>query len=114
MTELGFEHLMADVKRLTACRTKCPECGHVGMASWCNVEDVCKCRKCGVKFHFKANTYRPLTEGMTEIERKRFYKRNIPRIADLPPEERERQRELARERQRRYLKRKKAGLVGNR
>ena len=111
----AFEHLMADVSRLTACRTKCPRCGHVGMASWTRSEDVCRCRECGQRFRFKENTYRPLTEGMDEEERRRFYKRNRGRYAsDMPlsqiadPAERERQRDMRRARNRRYYARKMA------
>lgn len=43
-----MDHLMGDLRRLTACRTKCPECGHVGMAAWTREEGVCKCRACGL------------------------------------------------------------------
>ena len=104
----AFDRLMADVGRLTACRTKCPACGHVGMASWCRQEDVCRCRACGARFRFKANTYRPLTEGMGEEERRKFYRRNRKRLCELTPEERARQRELGRERNRRYRERRRA------
>ena len=100
-----MDHLMGDLRRLTACRTKCPECGHVGMASWTRKEDVCRCRACGARFAFRANTYRPLTEGMSDDERRRFYRRNRKRIDELPPVERERQREAQRIRQRRYYER---------
>lgn len=100
-----MDHLMGDLRRLTACRTKCPECGHVGMASWTREEDVCRCRACGARFAFKANTYRPLTEGMSDEERRRFYKRNRRRRADMGPEELEREREAQRIRQRRYYER---------
>lgn len=97
-----FDHLMGDVKRLTACRTKCPKCGRIGMASWCRQENVCKCLGCGEKFDFKQNSYRPLTEGMSDEERKRFYKRNIKKRSELSPEELEREREMGRLRNKRY------------
>lgn len=111
MSEM-FDHMMSDLHRLTACRTECPECGHVGMAAWTRTENVCVCRRCGTRFPFKENTYRPLTKGMSEIERRRFYKRNQPTCkSDYAPEEWERQRAMRRERERRYRARKKAGLV---
>lgn len=109
---VSYDHLMADVRRLTACRTECPKCGHIGMATWTREEDVCRCRTCGTKFHFKANTYRPLTRGMTQADRTRFYRRGQPKVkSDYSPAEWERQRVLRRERQRRYRERKKRGLV---
>lgn len=109
---LNYDHLMADVHRLTACRTECPSCGHVGMAAWTREEDVCRCRACGARFGFRANTYRPLTKGMGSAERRRFYNRNQPKVKkDYTPEQWERQRALRRERQRRYRARKRAGLV---
>lgn len=100
-----LDHLMADVKRLTACRTKCPHCGHVGMALWTLTEDVCKCRSCGKKFRFKANTYRPKTGGMTNEERRAYYRSLRRRKADYTPEEWERQKEMSRIRNERYRER---------
>lgn len=102
-----LDHLMGDLRRLTACRTKCPECGHVGMAAWTREEGVCRCRACGARFAFREHTYRPLTEGMTDEERRRFYRRNRKRLSELPPGERERQREMSRERNRRWRERKR-------
>ena len=103
----ALDHLMGDLRRLTACRTECPECGHVGMAAWCRELDFCRCRECGARFRFSENTYRPLTKGMSEEERRRFYKRNAPRrLSDWPPEERERQRRMKNERNRRYRERR--------
>lgn len=101
-----MERLMGGLRGLTACRTKCPACGHVGMAAWTREEDVCRCRSCGARFRFRANTYRPLTEGMTDEERGRFYRRNRVRVAEMGPREAERQREMSRERNRRYYRRR--------
>lgn len=100
-----LDRLMGELKALTACRTECPECGHVGMAAWTREEDACRCRACGARFRFKANTYRPLTKGMTEEERRRFYKRNVKRVADMTPEEHERVLERHRAVQARYRER---------
>lgn len=108
MSSKSYDLFTADLRRITACRTECPECGYISMASWTREEDVCKCRSCGARFHFKANTYRPLTKGMTDEERKRFYKRNRKRLAELPPNEQERQREMNRIRNRRYREKKRA------
>lgn len=61
-----LDHLM----RLTRFRVVCPECGRVGPARWTPAFCRVRCAKCGVAFDYRGNTYRPVTGGMTDEERR--------------------------------------------
>lgn len=51
-------------------RTVCPGCGHVGHARWTCDLNVAKCGACGERFDPYEHTFRPVTGGMTEDERR--------------------------------------------
>lgn len=55
----------------TRCTVVCPACGHRGIASWTRKLNWVKCRDCGEKFNYLEHTYRPVTGGMTDEERRR-------------------------------------------
>ncbi len=55
---------------LTAFQLVCPECGRVGQARWTARENRVRCLGCKQEFPTKGNTYRPVTAGMSEEERR--------------------------------------------
>ena len=77
--------------RLTMFRCECPNCGHIGVASWCHEQWQVKCRECGERYDYRANTYRPATRGMTDEERA-ARERTMKRERRLRPEVREKDR----------------------
>lgn len=55
---------------LTLFRVVCPECGRVGTARWMPECFRVRCPACGATFDYRPNTYRPVTGGMTDEERR--------------------------------------------
>lgn len=54
----------------TRFRVACPECGTVATATWAASPGTVRCRACGARFPCRGNTYRPVTDGMTDEERR--------------------------------------------
>lgn len=73
-------------------KTKCPECGTVATCRYTSDPEIVACPECGTAYGWRLNTYRPLTDGFTEDQRRRFYQRN----AYSTPERRERANECSR------------------
>lgn len=79
-------------------KTKCPECGKVATCRYTSDPKHVVCPECGTAYGWRANAYRPLTDGLTEEQRRRFYQRN----AYSTPERRERANERSRKWQREH------------
>lgn len=79
-------------------KTKCPECGTVATCRYTSDQEIVTCPECGTEYGWRANVYRPLTDGLTEEQRMRFYRRN----AYSTPERRERAYERSRKWQREH------------
>ena len=79
-------------------KTKCPECGKVATCRYTSDPKHVVCPECGAEYGWRANVYRPLTDGLTEEQRRRFYNRN----AYSTPERRERANERCRKWQREH------------
>lgn len=86
----------AGIARKTLYKCVCPQCGHVGTACLFSEVEVA-CRECGAVFPVDGHTFRPKTQGMTELERKEHRarqkrERDRRRRASDPEAERERRR----------------------
>lgn len=79
-------------------RTKCPGCGTVATCRYTSDPELVECPECGTAYGWRSNAYRPMTDGLTEEQRRRFYQRN----AYATPERRERARERNRKWQREH------------
>lgn len=79
-------------------KTKCPECGTVATCRYVADPERVACPECGAEYGWRANAYRPLTDGLTEEQRRRFYQRN----AYATPERWERAKERSRRWQREH------------
>lgn len=79
-------------------KTKCPECGTVATCRYTSDPEIVACPECGTAYGWRSNTYRPLTDGLTDDQRRRFYQRN----AYSTPERRERANECCRKWQREH------------
>lgn len=104
-------------ERWTRFRTVCPSCSRVGTAVWLPEDFAVKCPGCGERYDYRQNTYRPVTGGMDDEERRRhrsevrrdYYRRNADREKAMAreryaawansatPEEREREAARVRE-----------------
>lgn len=79
-------------------KTKCPECGTVATCRYTSDPEHVACPECVTEYGWRANVYRPLTDGLNEEQRRRFYNRN----AYSTPERRERANERSRRWQREH------------
>lgn len=97
--------------------TVCPKCGFRGLSKWTSEQNVVRCRECGDTFDYRGNTWRPVTAGMTDDERKE-HERTYQKSYDSTPERREHNRrnsrryyaihreEINRKRRERYARRR--------
>lgn len=85
----------ADGHRRTRFRTVCPSCGRVGTAEWRARAFEVRCPGCGGAYDYRGHTYRPVTGGMTDEERRR-HRRDVQNA--LRARNRGRYRAKARER----------------
>lgn len=68
--------MSANKRRKTRFRTVCPFCGRIGTAEWRTRTFEVRCPGCGGSYDYRGQTYRPVTGGMTEEER-RAHKREV-------------------------------------
>lgn len=86
------DELGAALRRVTKFRVECPACGRVGIASWTREPGTVVCRGCGARFSALEHTYRPVTRGMSDEER-RERERERQRAYDGTPGRRRHNRE---------------------
>ena len=91
--------MSANKRRKTRFRTVCPSCGRIGTAEWRTRTFEVRCPGCGAAYDYRGNTYRPVTGGMTEEERRR-HTRDVQNA--LRARNREHYRAKARERYARW------------
>lgn len=58
----------------TMFRCVCPECGSVSRMVWQKAENIVMCPYCHARFDYRANSYRPVTGGMSDEERAEHYR----------------------------------------
>lgn len=75
--------------------TICPKCGFRGLGKWTSDQNIVRCRKCKETFDYRDNTWRPVTCGMSEEERREHY-RAWQKAYDSTPERREHNRRNSR------------------